>query len=135
MSPRVETGIAKARSASTQPRDKPTTVGFADMKPSSAKLAVTTRSPEHDMRATRFLLLASVAGCLSLEASLEAKAAEYGFSTYVLGQNAFSAGVTPPQYPSGEGRLAQLGLTPSHTHSRMTRRKGDERAGRDHHGT
>lgn len=33
-------------------------------------------------------------------------------------------------YPSGEGRLAQLELRPS----RMPRRKGDERAGRDHHG-
>jgi hypothetical protein len=48
------------------------------------------------MRAARCLLLVAVAGCLSLETGFEAKAAEYGFSTYVLGQNAFGAGVTPP---------------------------------------
>src|SRR5438046_10059327 len=48
------------------------------------------------MRAARYLLLVAVAGCLSLETSFEAKAAEYGFSIYALGQNAFGAGVTPP---------------------------------------
>jgi hypothetical protein len=71
------------------------------------------------MRATRFLLLAIVAGCLWLEAGLEAKAAEYGFSTYVLGQNAFSAGVTPPPgtyvtsatflYAANIGRTVEFG--------------------------
>jgi len=48
------------------------------------------------MRAARYVLLAAVAGCLSLETGLEAKAAEYGFASYGLGQNAFGAGVTPP---------------------------------------
>jgi hypothetical protein len=51
---------------------------------------------EHDMRNARFPLVAAVAGCLSFGVALEAKAAEYGFSTFALGQNAFSAGVTPP---------------------------------------
>jgi len=94
-------------------------VGFAESAYGLAKSAVTTRSSEHDMRATRFLLLAIVAGCLSLEAGLEAKAAEYGFSTYVLGQNAFSAGVTPPPgtyvtsatglYSANIGRTVEFG--------------------------
>jgi hypothetical protein len=48
------------------------------------------------MSAARFLLLATVAACLSLEAGSEARAAEYGFSSYALGQNSFGAGVTPP---------------------------------------
>ena len=48
------------------------------------------------MHLTRFILLATAAGCLSLGAGSEAKAAEYGFSSYALGQNAFGAGVTPP---------------------------------------
>jgi hypothetical protein len=48
------------------------------------------------MRTPRFLMLAAVAGGLSLQASFEAKAAEYGFSSYGLGQTAFGAGVTPP---------------------------------------
>jgi hypothetical protein len=71
------------------------------------------------MRAARFLLLVTVAGCLSLETSFEAKAAEYGFSTYVLGQNAFSAGVTPPPgtyvtaatglYTASIGRTVEFG--------------------------
>ena len=44
----------------------------------------------------RFLLLATVAGCLSLDPGSKANAAEYGFSTYGVGQNSFGAGVTPP---------------------------------------
>jgi hypothetical protein len=48
------------------------------------------------MRAARFLLSATAAGCLLLETGQEAKATEYGFSTYALGQTAFGAGVTPP---------------------------------------
>jgi hypothetical protein len=48
------------------------------------------------MDVARLLLLATVAGCLSLEVGSVAKAAEYGFSSYGLGQNAFGAGVTPP---------------------------------------
>ena len=48
------------------------------------------------MGVARSLLLATVAGCLSLQTSSEAKAAEYGFSSYGLGQTAFGAGVTPP---------------------------------------
>jgi hypothetical protein len=49
------------------------------------------------MRAARFLLLSTVVGCLSfLETSLEARAAEYGITTYTLGQNSFGAGFTPP---------------------------------------
>ena len=48
------------------------------------------------MDVARVLLLATVAGCLSLEAGSKASASEYGFSSYGLGQNAFGAGVTPP---------------------------------------
>jgi hypothetical protein len=48
------------------------------------------------MDIARFLLLVTVAGCLSFETIAEAKAAEYGFSSYGLGQTAFGAGVTPP---------------------------------------
>ena len=44
----------------------------------------------------RFLLLATVAGCLSLDPGSKANAAEYALSSYALGQNAFGAGVTPP---------------------------------------
>jgi hypothetical protein len=51
---------------------------------------------EKDMRPGRFLLLATLVGGFSIDASLEAKATEYGLSTYALGQNAFGAGVTPP---------------------------------------
>jgi hypothetical protein len=42
--------------------------------------------------ASRFL----VAGCCLAAVSAEGNAAEYGFSTYGLGQSVFSAGVTPP---------------------------------------
>jgi hypothetical protein len=48
------------------------------------------------MRIERILLFAAVVGCLSLQPGSEAKATEYGLSTYALGQNAFGAGVTPP---------------------------------------
>ena len=48
------------------------------------------------MRTARYLLVAAVAGCFSLQTNLEAKAAEYALSSYVLGQNAFGAGITPP---------------------------------------
>jgi hypothetical protein len=48
------------------------------------------------MRAARFLLMATVAGCSWLVAATGARATEYGFSTYGLGGNAFGAGVTPP---------------------------------------
>src|SRR5947207_15097889 len=37
-----------------------------------------------------------LAGCVWLVAPTGASATEYGFSTYGLGGNAFSAGVTPP---------------------------------------
>jgi hypothetical protein len=48
------------------------------------------------MRGGRYMVLAAVAGFFALGTALEAKAAEYGFTSYGLGQNAFGAGVTPP---------------------------------------
>jgi hypothetical protein len=48
------------------------------------------------MRARQFLSRAFVAGCIFVVAGAEARATEYAFSTYGLGQNAFGAGVTPP---------------------------------------
>jgi hypothetical protein len=48
------------------------------------------------MRAARLLLTATVAGCSWLAAAADATAAEYGFTSYLLGGNAFGAGVTPP---------------------------------------
>jgi hypothetical protein len=48
------------------------------------------------MRARQFLARALVAGCIFAVAGEEARATEYAFSTYGLGQNAFGAGVTPP---------------------------------------
>jgi hypothetical protein len=50
-------------------------------------------------------------------------------------------GAKPPLRPSHVWSIVRIrrrppcavGLTPSHIHSRMTRRKGDEQAGRDHH--
>ena len=47
------------------------------------------------MRAPPLLRIAVIVGSVSLTA-LEAKAAEYGFSTYGLGQSSFGAGITPP---------------------------------------
>jgi hypothetical protein len=48
------------------------------------------------MRIRRFLARALVAGCLLVVAGAEVRAAEYGYSSYVLGGSAFGAGVTPP---------------------------------------
>jgi hypothetical protein len=48
------------------------------------------------MRMRQLLSQAVVAGCLLAVAAAEARAAEYAFSTYGLGGNAFGAGVTPP---------------------------------------
>jgi hypothetical protein len=48
------------------------------------------------MRARSFASRALVAGCCLAAASANGNAAEYGFSTYGLGESAFSAGVTPP---------------------------------------
>ena len=48
------------------------------------------------MRAARYTLLTTVIGCLSLGTGPEAQAAEYGLTSYALGQNGFGAGVTPP---------------------------------------
>ena len=42
---------------------------------------------------------------------------------------------TRQAYPSGVDRLARIWLALSHTHSPTTRRKGDERTGRNHHCT
>jgi len=48
------------------------------------------------MRARQRPVQALVAACLLLTASAEARATEYAFSTYALGESAFAAGVTPP---------------------------------------
>jgi hypothetical protein len=47
------------------------------------------------MRTRQRLVQALVAACLSLAASAEARATEYAFSTYALGESAFAAGVAP----------------------------------------
>jgi hypothetical protein len=48
------------------------------------------------MRTRQQPVQALVAACLLWMASTEARATEYAFSTYALGQSAFAAGVTPP---------------------------------------
>jgi hypothetical protein len=48
------------------------------------------------MRTRQQPVQALVAACLLLTASAEARATEYAFSTYALGESAFGAGVTPP---------------------------------------
>jgi hypothetical protein len=48
------------------------------------------------VRIHQFLLRPSLALSLLAAASVHAQAAEYAFSTYALGESAFSAGVTPP---------------------------------------
>jgi hypothetical protein len=48
------------------------------------------------MRTRHILAQAFVAGGLLAVGGTEARAAEYGFSTYELGDSAFGAGVTPP---------------------------------------
>ena len=48
------------------------------------------------MRAARLTFSTSVVACLLLGTGPEAQAAEYGLTTYALGQNGFGAGITPP---------------------------------------
>jgi hypothetical protein len=48
------------------------------------------------MRATQLLLASLSLACPSLAAGVQARAAEYTFTTYGLGGMAFGAGITPP---------------------------------------
>ena len=48
------------------------------------------------MRMHRFLAKLFLTFSIIATASVPGQAAEYGFSTYGLGESAFSAGVTPP---------------------------------------